>query len=159
MVVWYIECSSAGVQEVVATALKGYTFMLLPDEIAGPAAKLKHLQKTAMHFVKEAEEQMDVKEWTNGELGQLARKAYKTAQPAINAAIDERLLDSFDILDVWEMVTPEQAQQRKDEWDQAKHAFIKNFTRGRSPRAGTAAGGCHVRYCSNRTRRGHGMMK
>ena len=52
--VWYIECSSAGVQEVVATSLKGYTFMLLPDEIAGPAAKLKHLQKTAMrHALRE----------------------------------------------------------------------------------------------------------
>jgi hypothetical protein len=52
--VWYIECSSAGVHEVVATALKGYTSMLLPDEIAGPAAKLKHLQKTAMrHALRE----------------------------------------------------------------------------------------------------------
>jgi hypothetical protein len=60
--VWYIECSSAGVQEVVATALKGYTFILLPDEIAGTTAKLKHLQKAVMRFVKEAEEQMEVKE-------------------------------------------------------------------------------------------------
>ena len=47
-----------------------YTFMLLPDEIAGPADKLKRLQKTAMRFVKEAEEQMDVKEWAHGELSQ-----------------------------------------------------------------------------------------
>jgi hypothetical protein len=54
--------------------------MLLPDELAGPADKLKRLQKTAMHFVKEAEEQMDVKEWAQDELGQMARKAYKTAQ-------------------------------------------------------------------------------
>jgi hypothetical protein len=99
-----------------------------------PTAKLKHLQKAIMRFVKEAEEQMEVKEWALGELRQLARKAYKTAQPSINAAIDERLLDSFDILDVWEMATPEQAQQRKNEWDQAKHAFIKNFTRGRNRR-------------------------
>ena len=67
--VWYIECSSAGVQEVVATELKDYTSMLLPDEIAGPADKLKRLQKTAMRFVKEAEEQMDVKEWAQDELG------------------------------------------------------------------------------------------
>jgi hypothetical protein len=108
--------------------------MLLPDEIAVPAAKLKHLQKAVMRFVKKAEEQMDVKEWANGELGQLARKANKTAQPIINTAIGERLLESFDILNVWEMATPEQAQQRKDEWDQAKHAFIKNFTRGRTRR-------------------------
>ena len=64
----------------------------------------------------------------------MARKAYKTARPAINAAIDERLLDSFVIMGVWEMASPEQAQQRKDEWDQAKHAFIKNFTRGRNRR-------------------------
>jgi hypothetical protein len=132
--VWYVECSSAGIQEVVATALKGYTFMLLPDETAGPAAKLKHLQKTAMRFVKEAEEQMDVKEWAPGELGQLARKAYKTAQPAINAAIEERLLASFETLNGWEMATPEQAQQRKDEWNQAKSGFIKNFTHGRKRR-------------------------
>jgi hypothetical protein len=99
--VWYIECSSAGaVQEVVATERKDYTLMLRPDEIAGPADKLKRLQKTAMRFVKEAEEQMDVKEWAQEELGQLARRAYKTApQPAINTAID-----------VWEMATPEQAQ-------------------------------------------------
>ena len=65
---------------MVATELKDYTSMLLPDEIAGPADKLKRLQKTAMRFVKEAEEQMDVKEWAQDELGQLARKAYKTAQ-------------------------------------------------------------------------------
>ena len=87
-----------------------------------------------MRFVKEAEEQMEVREWAPDEIRQLARKAYKTAQPGINAAIDERLLDSFDILNVWGMATPEQAQQRKDEWDQAKHAFIKNFTRGRTRR-------------------------
>ena len=43
---------------------------------------------------------MEVKEWASDELRQLARKAYKTAQPSINAAIDERLLDSFDILNV-----------------------------------------------------------
>ena len=85
---------------MIATALKGYTFTLLPDEISAPASKLKHLQKTVMRFVKEAKEQMDVKEWAVGELGQLARKAYKTAQPAINAAIDERLLDSFVIMGV-----------------------------------------------------------
>jgi hypothetical protein len=41
--VWYIECSYAGVQEVVATELKDYKFMLLPDELAGPAEKLKRL--------------------------------------------------------------------------------------------------------------------
>jgi hypothetical protein len=113
--VWYIECASAGAQEVVATELKDYTFMLLPDEIAGPADKLKRLQKTVMRFVKEAEEQMDVTEWAQDKLGQMARKAYKTAQPAINAAIDVRLLASFEIMDVWEMATPEQAQERKDE--------------------------------------------
>jgi hypothetical protein len=65
-----------------------------------PAAKLEHLQKAVMRFVKEAEEQMEVREWAPDELRQLARKAYKTAQPGINAAIDERLLDSFDILNV-----------------------------------------------------------
>jgi hypothetical protein len=132
--VWYIECSSAGVQEAIAMALKGCTFMLLPDEISVPAAKLKHLQRAVMRFVKEAEEQMEVEEWTNGELGQLARKAYRTAQPAINAAIDERLLESFEILNVWEMASPDQAQQRKDEWDQAKRLFIKTCTRARKRR-------------------------
>ena len=44
------------------------------------------------------------------------------------------LLGSFVIMGVWEMASPEQAQQRKDEWDQAKHAFIKHFTRGRNRR-------------------------
>ena len=68
----------------------------------------------------------------------MARKAYKTAQPAINAAIDVRLLASFEILGVWEMATPEQAQQRKDEWNQANHAFIKNFTHGRKRRQALA---------------------
>jgi hypothetical protein len=71
----------------------------VPGEIAGPADKLKRLQKTAtMRFVKEAQEQeqMDVKEWAQDELGKMARKAYKTAQPAINTAIDERLLASFE---------------------------------------------------------------
>jgi hypothetical protein len=44
---WYIECSSAGVQEVVATKLKDYEFMLLQDELTAPADKLrpKRLQK------------------------------------------------------------------------------------------------------------------
>ena len=56
-----IEGSSAGIQEVVATELKDYTFMLLPDEIAGPIDKLGRLQKAVMRFVKEAEEQMNVK--------------------------------------------------------------------------------------------------
>jgi hypothetical protein len=132
--VWYIECSSAGVQEVVATELKDYTFMLLPDDLTGPADKLKRLQKTVMRFVKEAEEQLEVKEWAPGELAQMARKAYKTAQPAINAAIDVRLLASFEIMDVWEMATPEQAQERKHEWNGAKKAFVKNFTHGRKCR-------------------------
>jgi hypothetical protein len=40
------------------------------------ADKLTRLQKTVMRFVKEAEEQMDVKEWAQDELGQLTRKAY-----------------------------------------------------------------------------------
>ena len=42
-----IECSSAGVQEVVATKLKDYEFMLLQDELTAPADKLrpKRLQK------------------------------------------------------------------------------------------------------------------
>ena len=99
---WYIECSSAGVQEVVATKLRDYEFMLLQDELTAPAdkLKLKRLQKAVMRFVKEAEEQLEVKEWAPGELAQMARKAYKTAQPAINAAIDERLLASFEIMDV-----------------------------------------------------------
>ena len=81
---WYIECSSAGVQEVVATKLKDYEFMLLQDELTAPAdkLKLKRLQKAVMRFVKEAEEQLDVREWEHGELAQMARKAYKTAQPA-----------------------------------------------------------------------------
>ena len=64
----------------------------------------------------------------------MARKAYKTAQPAINAAIDVRLLASFEILGVWEMATPEQAQERKDEWNRPKKEFIKNFTHGRKRR-------------------------
>jgi hypothetical protein len=137
--VWYIECPPAGVQEVVATELKYYTLMLLPGELAGPADKLKRLQKTAMRFVKEAEEQMDVKEWAQDELGKMARRAYyKTSQPAINAAIDVRLLASFEIMDVWEMVTPEQAQERKDEWNRAKKEFIKNFTHGRKRRQALA---------------------
>jgi hypothetical protein len=46
----------------------------------------------------------------------MARKAYKPAQPAINAAIYERLLVGVEILDVWEVASPEQAQERKDEW-------------------------------------------
>jgi hypothetical protein len=140
--VWYIGCSSAGVQEVVATELKDYKFTLLPDELTGPADKLKRLQKAVMRFVKEAEEQLDVKEWGHGELAQLARKAYKTAQPAINAAIDVRLLASFEIMDVWEMATPEQAQERKDEWSGAKKAFIKNFTRGRKRGQAPGPGTC-----------------
>jgi hypothetical protein len=86
--VWYIECSFAGAQEVVATKLNDYEFTPLPDELTAPADKLKRLQKTAMRFVKEAEEQLDVREWEHGELAQMARKAYKTAQPAINATID-----------------------------------------------------------------------
>jgi hypothetical protein len=64
---------------VVATELKDYEFMLLPDELTVPADKLNRLQKTAMRFVKEVEEQLDVKEWEHGELAQMARKAYKTA--------------------------------------------------------------------------------
>ena len=93
--VWYIECSSAGVQEVVATKLKDYEFMLPPDELTVPADKRKRLQKAFMRFVKEAEEQLEVKEWEHGELAQMARKAYKTAQPAINATIDARLLERW----------------------------------------------------------------
>ena len=62
-----------------------------------------------MRFAKEAEEQLDVKEWGSGELAQMARKAYKTAQPAINATIDARLLESFCIGGAWEMVTEDQA--------------------------------------------------
>ena len=93
---WYIECSSAGVQEVVATKLKDYEFMLLQDELTAPADKLglRRLQKAVMRFVKEAEEQLDVREWGSGELAQMARMAYKTAQPATNATIDTRLLQS-----------------------------------------------------------------
>jgi hypothetical protein len=93
---WYIECSSAGVQEVVATKLKDYEFMLLQDELTAPAdeLKLKRLQKAVMRVVKEAEDQLDVTEWGSGELAQMARKAYKTAQPATNATIDTRLLQS-----------------------------------------------------------------
>ena len=49
-----------------------------------------------------------------------------------------RLLASFEILGVWEMATPEQAQERKDEWNQAKYAFIKNFTHGRKRRRALA---------------------
>jgi hypothetical protein len=132
--VWYIECSSAGVQEVAATKLKGYEFMLLPDELTAPADKLNRLQKEAMRFVEEAEEQMEVKEWNNGvpngELAQMARKAYKTAQPAINAALDTRLLESFCIGDAWELATPEQTQERKDEWNDAKKRSIKSSTHG-----------------------------
>jgi hypothetical protein len=30
---------------------------------------------------------MDVREWTNGELGQLARKAYKAAQPLVGRLV------------------------------------------------------------------------
>ena len=69
--------------------------MLLPDEPTVPADKLNRLQKEAMRFVKEAEEKMEVEEWKSGELAQMARKAYKTAQPAIGATIDTRLLASF----------------------------------------------------------------
>jgi hypothetical protein len=72
-------------------------------ELTVPADKLKRLQKAVRRFVKEAEEHLDVKEWGHGELAQMARKAYKTAQPAINATIDTRLLQSFCIGDVWEM--------------------------------------------------------
>jgi hypothetical protein len=89
--------------------------MLLPDELTVPADKPSCLQKEAMRFVKEAEDTMEVKEWEDGELAKLARRAYKTAQPAINAMIDARLLESFCIGDVWEMATAEQAQERKDE--------------------------------------------
>jgi hypothetical protein len=81
---------------------------------------------------------MDVKEWAQDELGQMARRAHKTVQPAINAAIDVRLLASFEIMDVWEMATPEQAQGRKDEWNRAKKEFIKNFTHGRKRRRALA---------------------
>jgi hypothetical protein len=154
--VWYIECSSAGVQkQVVATALKGHTLMLLPDEIAGPAAKPKHLQKTGMRFVKEAEEQMDVKEWAKGELGQLARKAYKTARPAINAAIDERLLDSFVIIWVYGR-WPRRNRPNRGRMSGTRRSMRSSKT---SRAAGRAAGNWQGRCCSNRTRRGHGMMK
>jgi hypothetical protein len=80
---------------VVATKLKDYEFMLPPDELTVPADKRKRLQKAFMRFVKEAEEQLEVKEWEHGELAQMARKAYKTAQPAINATIDARLLERW----------------------------------------------------------------
>jgi hypothetical protein len=150
-----IEGSSAGIQEVVATELKDYTFMLLPDEIAGPIDKLGRLQKAVMRFVKEAEEQMDVKEWAQDELGQMARKAYKPAQPAINAAIYERLLVGFEILDVWEVASPEQAQERKDEWNRAKKELVKNFTHGRKRRRKLAL----AILLNSDEARGHGMMK
>jgi hypothetical protein len=136
--VWYIECSSAGVQEVVATKLKADEFMLLPDEPTVPADKLNRLHKEAMRFVKEAEEKMEVEEWKSGELAQMARKAYKTAQPAIGATIDTRLLASFNICGVWEMATPEQMQERGGEWDDAKKRFIKNFTHGMKRRQALA---------------------
>jgi hypothetical protein len=110
--VWYIECSSAGVHEAVATKLKDYEFMLLPGELTVPADKLNRLQKEAIRFVKEAEEKMEVKDWNGGELAQMARKAYKTAQLTISAKIDERLLDSFCIGGVWEMATLEQRRKR-----------------------------------------------
>jgi hypothetical protein len=133
--VWYIECSSAGVQEVVAKKLKDYEFMLLPDELTAPVDKLNRLQKKAARFVEWAEEKMEVA-GLNGDRPkqqarkayktacslsrrpkQQARKAYKTAHPIINAKIDARLLVSFNICDVWEGTTPEQAQEREDEWD------------------------------------------
>ena len=107
-------------------------------ELTVPADKLKRLQKAVRRFVKEAEEQLDVKEWGHGELAQMARKAYKTAQPAINATIDARLLESFCIGDVWEMATEDQAQERKDEWNGAKKKFIKSFTHGKKRRQALA---------------------
>jgi ABC-type transporter Mla maintaining outer membrane lipid asymmetry ATPase subunit MlaF len=68
----------------------------------------------------------------------MVRKAYKTAQPAINATIDEMLLESFCIGDVWEMATEDQAQERKDEWNDAKKKFIKSFTHGMKRRQALA---------------------
>jgi hypothetical protein len=33
-------------------------------------------------------------------------------------------------IDAWEVVTPEQAQERKEEWDAGKKSFTKNYTHG-----------------------------
>jgi hypothetical protein len=126
----YIECSSAGVQQVVAKKLKGYEFMLLSDELTGPADKLNRLQKKATRFVEWAEEKMEVAGLNADKLRQQARKAYKTAQPIINAKIDARLLASSNICNVWEVATPEQAQERKEEWDARKKSSINNYTHG-----------------------------
>jgi hypothetical protein len=55
-----------------------------------------------------------------------------------------RLLASFEILDVWEMATPEHAQEKKDEWNRAKKEFIKNFTHGRKPEEPPGLGTCDI---------------
>jgi hypothetical protein len=73
--------------------------MLLPDELTGPADKLNRLQKNTTRFVEWAEEQMEVTGLNADKLKQQTRKAYKTAQPAIKAKIDARLLESFCIGD------------------------------------------------------------
>jgi hypothetical protein len=121
--VWFVGCSSAGVREVVAKKMQDYEFMLLPDELTGPADEMNRLQKTVAKFWELAEEK-------NGGGGFEARKAYKTAQKSISAKIDARLLEGFNIADVWEMATAEQAAERKNEWSAAKAIYTKNYTHG-----------------------------
>jgi hypothetical protein len=123
--VWYIGCPSVGVQEVVVKKMKDHEFMLLPDELTVPADKLNRLQKNATRFMELAEEEMEVTGLNADKPKQQARKAYKTAQPAISAKIDARLLESFGIGGVWEVATPEQAQERKEEWTRGRRAPLR----------------------------------
>ena len=136
--VWYVECLSAGVQEIVARNTEDYEFMMLPEELTGPAVVMRQQQTKVTSFWEWAEELMEVSGLSQDDIRAQARKAYKSAQKSINEEVDAGLIGDFEIGGVWLMASPEQAAERKNEWNAAKAVYLKGFTHSRGDRMGLA---------------------
>jgi hypothetical protein len=136
--VWYVERSSAGVQEVVARNIEDHEFMMLPEELMGPAVVMHQLQTQVTTFWERAEELMEVKGLSQDDIRAQARKAYKSAQKSINDEVDAGLIDGFDIGGIWLLASTEQMAERKSEWNVAKAVYLKSFTHSRRDRMGLA---------------------
>jgi hypothetical protein len=128
--VWFVECSTAGVQDAVPWSLRDWGYSSCQTECQG----LQRICKKCMtrspssEYKRWAEEMMQTEGLNSDSIRDKVKRAYKNAEEGINQEIDERLPTKFNLGDnVWDLASNEEQMERKQErYAAKKHIRKKN---------------------------------